>query len=85
MVLCEDRGSPPRAGESRRVAHTRHIERRFVPNATPERHALEHLWRQVKGRGRAHRPTPASDAAADSACRYVRTMSRRERLRQAGV
>jgi hypothetical protein len=58
---------------------------RFLPIATPELNAMDHLWRHVKGRGLANRPTQSIDASADSACQYLLAMSRQERLRKAGV
>jgi transposase len=85
LVLFEDRGSPHVAGESRPMAKELPIERRFLPQATPELNAMDHLWRHVKGRALANWPTPSIDAAADGACRYLLTMSRQERLRKAGV
>jgi transposase len=85
IVLFEDRGSPHLAEESLRVARERHIELRLLPKATPELNAMDHLWRHVKGRGLANRPTQSIDQSADSACRYLLAMSRHERLRKAGV
>jgi transposase len=85
IVLFEDRGSPHLAAESLRVARELDIELRLLPKATPELNAMDHLWRHVKGRGLADRPTQSIDASADSACRYLLAMSRQERLRKAGV
>jgi transposase len=85
IVLFEDRGSPHTAEASHELAKDLHIEVRFLPIATPELNAMDHLWRHVKGRGLANRPTQSIDASADSACRYLLAMSRHERLRKAGV
>ena len=85
LVLFEDRGSPHVAAESRRIAQELHIELRFLPKATPELNAMDHLWRHVRGRALANWPTQSIDAAADGACRYLLEMSRQERLRKAGV
>jgi transposase len=85
IVLFEDRGSPHTVGESLRLAGELHIKLRFLPKATPELNAMDHLWRHVKGRGLANRATQSIDESADSACRYILDMSRRERLRKAGV
>ena len=41
-----------------------HIELRFLPVATPALHAMDHLWRQVKGGGLAHRATVSIDTSA---------------------
>jgi transposase len=85
IVLFEDRGSPHVAAESRHMARELHMELRFLPKATPELNAMDHLWRHVKGRALANWPTQSIDAAADGACRYLLKMSRQERLRKAGV
>jgi transposase len=85
IVLFEDRGSPHLAAESLRMARELRLELRFLPKATPELNAMDHLWRHVKGRGLANRPTQSIDASADSACQYLLAMSRHERLRKAGV
>ena len=85
IVLFEDRGTPHTAEESREVATALGIEVRWLPRATPELNAMDHLWRQVKGRALANRPTRSIDDSADAACRYVIEMSRRERLKAAGV
>jgi transposase len=85
IVLFEDRGSPHLATESLAIAQDLNLELRFLPKATPELNAMDHLWRHVKGRGQANRATRSIDASADSACRYLLEMSRRERLRKAGI
>ncbi len=58
---------------------------RLLPRPTPELNAMDHLWRSVKGRALADRPTLSIDKSADAACRYIFDMSRRERLCKAGV
>jgi hypothetical protein len=83
--LCEDRGAPHTAEESRELARALGIEVRFFPMATPALKAMDHLWRHVKGRGLANQATQSIDASADSACRYILDMSRRERRQKAGV
>jgi hypothetical protein len=85
LVLFEDRGSPHTADESRELARALGIEGRFWPIATPELKAMDQLWRHAQGRGLANQATPSIDVSADSACRYLRDMSRRERLQKAGV
>jgi transposase len=85
MVLFEDRGSPHTAAASRRHAKMLGIEVRFLPRATPEVNAMDHLWRYVKGRILANRATQSIDASADAACQALLAMSRHERLRKAGV
>ena len=71
IVVFEDRGSPHTAAASRNLAKILRMEVRFLPVATPELNAMDHLWRHMKGRGLANRPTHSIDEAADSACRYV--------------
>jgi transposase len=85
IVLFEDRGAPHTATASRRLAKDLHIALRFLPTATPELNAMDHLWRHVKGRVLANRPVSSIDAAADQACQAILQMSRHERLRKAGV
>jgi DDE superfamily endonuclease len=85
IVWFEDRGSPHLAGTSLRAARELHIDLRFWPKATPELNAMDHLWRQVQGRGLANRAPQSLDASANGACRYILDMRRRERRRKAGV
>ena len=61
------------------------IEVRLLPKATPELNAMDQLWRHVKGQVLASRPTRTIDQSADDACQFILNMSRRERLRKAGV
>jgi transposase len=61
------------------------IKLRFLPKATPELNAIDHLWRQVKGRGLANLPTQSTDGSAGSACRQVFDMSRHEHLQSWGA
>jgi transposase len=85
IVLFEDRGSPHTAEASLAVAKELNIELRWLPKATPELNAMDHLWRHVKGRALADRATRSIDDSADGACWYLLAMSRHERLRKAGV
>jgi len=85
ISLFEDRGSPHTAEQSQELAAELGLEIRFLPRATPELNAMDHLWRHVKGRALANRPTRSIEQSADAACRSLLEMSRRERLRKAGV
>lgn len=85
IVLFEDRGSPHTAEESWLLALHLNIEIRLLPRATPELNAMDHLWRWVKGRGLANRPTLTIDDSADKACEYLFNLSPHERLRKAGI
>jgi transposase len=85
LVLFEDRGSPHTAEESFELAKRLDIEIRLLPRATTELNAMDHLWRSVKGRGVANRSTISIDDSADKACDHIFRMSRRERLKKAGI
>lgn len=84
-MLFEDRGTPHTAEDSRELADGLSLEVRLLPRATPELNAMDHLWRHVKGRALADRPTRSIDESADAACQYIFAMSPRERLKKAGV
>lgn len=85
IVLFEDRGTPHKAQDSIELAAELGIEIRLLPRATAELNAMDHLWRFVKGRALADRPTVSIDESADTACRYLLEMSRRERLQKSGI
>jgi transposase len=85
VVRCEDRGPPHTAAGSQEVARDWGLHIRWRPRATPALNALGHLWRHVKGRAAADRPTRTSAASADAACRSLLEMRRLERLQKAGV
>ena len=84
-VLFEDRGAPHTAEESLALAQALGIELRFLPKATPELNAMAHLWRHVKGRVLADRPTSSIEDSADAACQAILHMPPHERLRKAGI
>ena len=85
LILFEDRGSPHTAEESRELAVRLGIQVRLLPRACPELNAMDHLFRFVKTRAVANRPTRTIDTSAMAACRYIYNLSRRERLIKAGV
>lgn len=85
LILFEDRGTPHTAEESIDLAKRLDIEIRLLPRATPELNAMDHLWRAVKGRGVANSSTISIDDSADEACDHIFRMSRRERLKKAGI
>jgi transposase len=85
IVLFEDRGSPHTAEDSVKLAAALNIELRFLPRATPELNAMDHLWRHVKRLALADRPTSSIDASALHACQTISHMTPTERLRKAGV
>ncbi len=85
IVLFEDRGSPHTAEDTGDLVKELRIEVRLLPVATPELNAMDHLWRNVKGRALANRATQSIDVSADRACQHVLGMSPRQRLQTAGV
>ena len=85
VVLFEDRGSPHTAEDSLILADQLGLERRFLPVATPELNAMDHLWRHVKGDVLANRPTRSIDTSADLACQSLLDLSPQQRLKKAGV
>lgn len=85
IVLFEDRGSPHTAESSQELAAQLHIQLRFLPRATPELNAMDHLWRQVKHQTQGNCQPRSIDKAAYDACHYILDLSPRERLRKAGM
>jgi hypothetical protein len=85
LLLFEDRGSPHTAEDSEELAAALGFRVRYLPRASPELNAMDHLFRFVKGQAVANRPTWTIDQSADAVCRYLYEMSRRERLIKAGV
>jgi transposase len=85
IVLFEDRGTPHTTDDSRALAGELGSELRLLPRATPDLNALDHLWRQVKGRALADRPSLSIDQSAAAACRDILELSAGERLKKAGV
>jgi transposase len=85
IVLFEDQGTPHTAEDSREYAASLGIQVRFLPRATPELNAMDHLWRHSKAPALANRPTLSIDASALALCHYIIDLSPAERLRKAGV
>lgn len=85
IVLFEDRGSPHTADDSLELAAALKLDVRFLPKATPELNALDHLWRHVKGRSLADRTGRSIETAALTVCQDIFALPPRERLRKAGV
>src|SRR5262249_59849121 len=84
-VLFEDRASQHKSPSSLALAEELGIEVRFLPRATPELNAMDHLWRHAKRETQGNRPPQSIDESAMDACEYLLDLSPRERLRQAGV
>jgi len=85
IIVLEDRGTPHTTEDTRACAKALHIALRFLPTATPKLNAMDHLWRNVKGRALATRPTKTIDLSAYEACQHILKMSPRQRLQTAGV
>lgn len=85
IILFEDRGAPHTADESQEHAQKLGIELRFLPRACPELNPMDHLFRFVKGRALANRPTSTIDVSAQAACDFIFRLSRHERLTKAGI
>jgi transposase len=85
IILFEDRGTPHTAGDSQDLAEQLGLQIRWLPRATPELNAMDHLFRSVKGRALANRATCSIDDSAMAACRYLYKLNRQERLRKAGI
>jgi len=85
IVLSEDRGTPHTSEDTCDVAKDLQLEIRWLPTATPKLNAMDHLWKDVKGRALANRPTVSIDQSADKACQHILSMSPRQRLHKAGV
>ncbi len=75
IVLFEDRGTPHTAEDSREYAASLDIQIRFLPRATPELNAMDHLWRHSKAPAVADCPTLSIDASALALCRYIIALS----------
>jgi len=85
IVVFEDRGTPHTTEDTREFAKDLHLALRFLPTATPKLNAMDHLWRNVKGRALANRPTKTIDLSAYEACQHILQMSPNQRLQTAGV
>jgi len=85
IILFEDRGTPHTADDSQDLAEQLGLQIRWLPRATPELNAMDHLFRSVKGRALANRATCSIDDSAMAACRYLHKLNRQERLRKAGI
>jgi hypothetical protein len=85
IVLFLDRGSPHTAKRSLQLAQELGIELRWLPVACPELNPVEELWRHLKGKVLANRPTLWMEELMERACGYIQSLSPVERLRKAGV
>ncbi|HZA23879.1 MAG TPA: transposase, partial [Dehalococcoidia bacterium] len=81
IVLFLDRGSPHRAKRSRKLARELGIDLRWLPVACPELNPVEGIWRHLKGKVLANRPTLWMEELMERACGYIQSLSPVERLR----
>lgn len=85
IVLIQDRGAPHKAVASQAYAAQIGIEMRWLPRATPELNAMDHLWRHSKAVTLANCPIRSIDDSAMAFCEYMIALSPTERLCQAGA
>jgi len=85
IVLFEDKASQHTAPRSLQLAQRLRMEVRFLPKATPELNAMDHLWRHAKRETQGNRPPQAIDDSAMDTSWYILDLSPRERLRRAGI
>lgn len=85
IVLFQDRGAPHKAAASQAYAAELGIEVRWLPRATPELNAMDHVWRHAKAVTLANCPIRLIDDSAMAFCKYIIGLSPVERLRQAGA
>jgi transposase len=85
VVLFEDRAGQHTSPDTLEWADRLGIEIRFLPRATPELNAMDHLWRHTKREALGSRATQTVAQSAQTACQYIIDMPPRERLRKAGV
>ena len=57
----------------------------MLPQATPERNAMDHLGRHTKRETLGGRETIPIEGSARDVCQYILDLSPRDRLRKAGV
>ena len=69
LVLFEERASQHTAPDSRAWANELGIEIRWLPRATPELNAMDHLWKHTKRETVGSRATLSVDASARAVCR----------------
>lgn len=85
IVLLQDRGAPHTAFASQAYAAHLGIEVRWLPRATPELNAMDHLWRHSKAATLANCPIRPIEDSAMAFCQHMIALSPHERLRQAGA
>lgn len=85
VAMLLDGGSLHRAAASVKRAQELNILLIELPRQCPELNVVDHLWRSVKADVSANYQYPTIDTHAQSAMKYVATMTPEERLVRAGV
>jgi transposase len=85
LVLIEDRGKPHTAQDSTDLATSLGIGLRFLPRATPELNAMDHLWRHTKSEVLANCSTVSIQTSAVQLCQHILDLCPQQRLQKAGV
>jgi DDE superfamily endonuclease len=74
LILFQDRAGQHTAPRSQDLAQPLHIEIRWLPKATPELNAMDHLGRHTKRETQGNRMTLETiDQSAQYACEYMET------------
>jgi len=84
LVVFEDRATQQKAARAW-ARECLKIETRFLPRATPELNAMDHLWRHAKRATLGDRATQSIAVSALAACQYLIDLSPHDRLQKAGV
>ena len=84
-VRFEDRGTPHTTEDTLVLADDLRLEWRFLPIATPELNARDHLGRHTQRDVLANAPVRLVDTSADAACQSLLDLSPQQRLKKAGI
>jgi len=85
VALLLDEDSSHTAAGSRELAAERGIRLIWLPKRCPELNGMDHLWGHGKDHVCANRQYPGIDEEAERFVDYLRGLSNREALRQAGI
>jgi transposase len=85
IVVFEDKGTPHTATSSRELAQRLKMKIRFLPTATPELNAMDHIWRHAKRNALSNRSTQTITRSIMEASRFILRLSKKQRLQKAGV
>jgi hypothetical protein len=85
IALLLDEAPGHRAAKSQRLAAQLAIALIWLPKQWAELHAMDQLWRELKGHISAHYPYPTLEAHAAAAEQWIRSLTPTEALRKAGI